>query len=175
MSERVAVVGTGSWGTTLAKILGENGHDVLLMAYQSTRFQLASERGGRMAGFHTDTGRRLWAIAAKYQSRPVINVRTVYAQGGAWDLLTGQPVPFDFQRSYGCGILAASRKLMVFRSATLGYCDFERNGGVANYGGIRPGCWVNALPAGGLVLLPDATAGCRCSYLNRAWIALLPQ
>jgi len=32
MSENVAVVGAGSWGTTLAKILGENGHDVLLWA-----------------------------------------------------------------------------------------------------------------------------------------------
>lgn len=30
MSECVTVVGAGSWGTTLAKIVGENGHDVLL-------------------------------------------------------------------------------------------------------------------------------------------------
>jgi len=98
----------------------------------------------------------------------------IYAQGGAWKLLTGEPQPFSFQRSYGCGILAASRNLMVFRSATLGYCDFEAAGTVNDYGGIRPGCWVNALPVGGLVLVPDATAGCRCSYLNRAWIALEP-
>jgi hypothetical protein len=43
-----------------------------------------------------------------------------------------------------------------------------------NYGGIRPGCWINAIPAGGLVLVPDASSGCRCSYLNQAWIALSP-
>ena len=28
--------------------------------------------------------------------------------------------------------------------------------------------------ADGMVLLPDATAGCRCSYLNKAWFALQP-
>ena len=63
---------------------------------------------------------------------------------------------------------------MVFRSATLGYCEFDRPGEVENFGGIRPGCWINAIPAGGLVLVPDASAGCSCSYLNRAWLALEP-
>ena len=29
---RVAVVGAGSWGTTLAAVLTENGHDVVLWA-----------------------------------------------------------------------------------------------------------------------------------------------
>ena len=62
---------------------------------------------------------------------------------------------------------------MLFRSATLGYHDFTRNAGTENFGGIRPGCWINAFPAGGMVLVPEATAGCRCSYLNRAWIALV--
>lgn len=44
--------------------------------------------------------------------------------------------------------------------------------GVENFGGIRPGCWINALPVGGLVLVPDASAGCQCSYQNRSWLAL---
>lgn len=68
------------YGTMLA--VGKT-HSVLLMSYQSTRFQLASEKGGRMSGFDTETGRKLWTIDAKYQSRPIINDRTIYAQGGA--------------------------------------------------------------------------------------------
>jgi outer membrane protein assembly factor BamB len=149
-------------------------HGVLLMSYQPTRFRLDSEIGGQMTAFDASSGTRRWKIEADYQSRPMINDDRIYAQGGAWNLLSGEPIPFAFKRSYGCGILAASRRLLVFRSATLGYCDLEQNAGVRDYGGIRPGCWVNTLPAGGLVLLPDATAGCRCSYLNRSWIALVP-
>ena len=43
-----------------------------------------------------------------------------------------------------------------------------------NFGGIRPGCWINVVPAGGLVLMPDATDLCTCSYLIKASIALQP-
>ena len=103
-----------------------------------------------------------------------MNDRTIFTQGGAWDLLTGAPVPFEFERSYGCGILASARDMLLFRSATLGYYDLSGARQTEDYGGIRPGCWINALPAGGIVLLPDATSGCECSYLNKAWIALQP-
>ena len=163
---------TDIYGTMLSV---SQQHRVLLMSYQPTRFRLDSEIGGRMTALGTEDGQRLWEVKAEYESRPLINGDVVYAQGGAWSLVSGEPVPFNFKRSYGCGILAASSKLLVFRSATLGYFDFGRNDGIDNYGGIRPGCWVNTLPAGGLVLLPDATSGCQCSYLNRAWIALVPQ
>lgn len=146
----------------------------LLMSYQPTRFALASEIGGRLAAFSTHDGKMTWEKRARYATRPLINSYTVYAQGGAWDLLSGEERPFNFSRSYGCGILAGSRYMMVYRSATLGYFDLLKNERTENYGGMRPGCWINALPAGGLVLVPDASAGCVCSYLNQAWMALEP-
>jgi outer membrane protein assembly factor BamB len=147
-------------------------HDALLMGYQSTRFKLLSEVGGRLAVFRGSTGKPLWDKDAKYVTRPLINDRTIYAQGGAWNLLTGEEQPFTLNRSYGCGQLAGSKHMLLFRSATLGYLDLTRGSGVENVGGIRPGCWINALPVGGLVLVPDASAGCQCSYQNRSWMAL---
>jgi outer membrane protein assembly factor BamB len=163
--------GTEIFGTLLA--LSEE-HGVLLMTYQPTSFQLDSERGGRMAAFRTSDGTRLWDAAARYRSRPILNDRAIYAEPGKWDLLTGERLPFDFSRSYGCGILAGSKRLLVYRSATLGYYDLEGTRKTENYGGIRPGCWINAIPAGGLVLLADAASWCTCSYLNQATIALEP-
>jgi outer membrane protein assembly factor BamB len=159
------------FGTLLA---ASNQHKVLLMSYQPTRFQLDSEVGGRLAAFAMQDGKQMWDREAKYASRPLINDQTIYAQGGAWDLLSGSPVRFDFERSYGCGILAGSKNMLVYRSATLGYCDLKQETQTENFGGMRPGCWINALPAGGLVLVPDASSGCQCSYLNKAWVALEP-
>jgi len=159
------------YGTMLA--LSEK-HDVLLMAYQDTRFKLASEVGGRMAAFRASTGERLWDVEARYASRPILNDSTVYAQPGAWDLLTGRKKDFHFERSYGCGTIAGSTHLLSFRSATLGYRDLLSGEGTVNYGGIRPGCWINTLPAAGLLLVPEASNRCVCSYLIKATIALQP-
>ena len=150
-------------------------HSVLLMNYQAVRhkfFALPSETGGRLAGFDTNTGDRLWDVAANYQTRPLINDDTVYAQGGAWNIRTGEELPWKFERSYGCGQISASRHMMLFRSATLGYLDLTRGSGTENYGGIRPSCWINAIPAGGMALIPDGSSKCRCSYQMKAWFAL---
>lgn len=161
----------GAFGTLLAL---SPSHDVLVMGYQSSRFQLDSEQGGRLAAFRASDGKPLWDVTAKYLSRPILNDRTIYAEPRAWDLTTGRELPFKLTRSYGCGILAASEWMLVFRSGTLGYVDLPAAGQTENYGGIRPGCWVNAIPAGGLVLLADAASWCTCSYLNQATIALQP-
>ena len=140
----------------------------------SPRFKLASELGGQLAAFGAVTGADKWQRQANYKSRLTVNDRTIYADGGAWDLLTGEPQPFNFQRSYGCGVLSMSKEMFFFRSATLGYFDLK-NEQVKNFGGMRPGCWINAIPAGGLVLVPDASAQCTCSYLNQSWFALEPR
>jgi outer membrane protein assembly factor BamB len=161
------------FGTQLA--LSEK-HGVLLMCYQAAhQASLASERGDRMAALRAADGTCLWDVQAKYVARPILNDRTIYAEPAAWDLLTGQPIPFTLKRSYGCGIPSGSRNLLLFRSATLAYIDLLRGGETVNYVGIRSGCWVNLIPAGGLVLMADAASWCTCSYLNQATIAMEPQ
>ncbi len=157
------------FGTTLAF---SERHDTLLMFYQPTRFRLPSETGGRIAAFRGGAGERLWVSNVNYGTRPLINYDTIIAHPAALDLVSGKPIPMKIPKSYGCGQVAGSRNLLVFRSGTLGYYDFTRKAGTENYGGLRPGCWINALPVGGLVLVPDASSGCSCSYQNRAWVAL---
>jgi outer membrane protein assembly factor BamB len=157
------------FGTMLAY---QAEQDALLMSYQSTRYKLPSEVGGRLAMHRGKTGERVWAKTASYITRPLVNGGRIYAQGGSWDLATGADQPFDFKRSHGCGQLAGSKNLLLYRSATLGYFDLTSSVGSEDFGGVRPGCWINALPVGGLVLLPDAAAGCTCSYQNHSWLGL---
>ena len=159
------------FGTLLAL---SSQHDALLMSYQPGAFQLPSEKGGQLACFRASGGAPLWRAKAKYSARPIINNRTVYALPGAWDLLTGRCLETAIKRSHSCGIAAACENLLVFRSATIGYIDVAAPLQLENYGGIRPGCWVNTIPAGGLMLLADSATACECSYLNQATLALQP-
>ena len=145
------------------------------MYYQAVKhnfFKLPSEIGGRMAAFDVKAGSRLWDKKVNYRTRPLINDDVIYAEGGAWVLKTGEPIPWDFKRSYGCGQITGSTHMLLFRSATLGYLDMTRAAGTENFGGIRPGCWFNAIAAGGLALVPDGLSKCACSYQMRSWLAL---
>lgn len=163
------------WGTQVAV---SAKHNILLMNYKAVLhnfFELPSEVGGRLGAFDIHTGARIWEQQVKYQTRPIINDSTIYAQGGAWDLKTGSPLAWEFQRSHGCGQISSSRNLMLFRSGTLGYLDLSRTTGTENYGGIRPSCWISAIPAAGLVLVPDGSSKCHCSYQMKAWFALQGQ
>ncbi|HPO07028.1 MAG TPA: hypothetical protein PLZ55_00050, partial [bacterium] len=39
----------------------------------------------------------------------------------------------------------------------------------------RPGCWINIIPAGGLVLIPESSSGCICPYSIQTSMALAPR
>jgi outer membrane protein assembly factor BamB len=164
------------YGTTLAL---SSKHQVLLMCYQYSQrvFQLPSEKGNRLTGFRTTDGKRLWDTWEQYISRPIINDSTIYAQPHAFDLLTGiRHTDFEIEgrQPGGCGPIAGSTHLLLYRSGTLGYIDLLSKSKTQNYGPVRPGCWINAIVAGGLVLMPDATDRCTCSYLMKTSIALVP-
>lgn len=165
------------YGTTLA---ASSEHDVLLMSYQYSQrsYQLPSEKGDRLSGFRASDGKRLWDTAARYISRPIINDATVYTQPYAFDLLTGvRRKDFDLKdrQPGGCGPMTGSTHLLLYRSGTLGFTDLSSGSDVENYGPARPGCWINAIVAEGLVLMPDATDRCTCSYLMKTSIALAPK
>lgn len=171
---------TDVYGTMLAV---STNYGVLIMGYQpgmSPNDYLDSELGARLSGIDISDGTVKWTAKEKYSSRLMVNDRTVYGETGireslrAWDLVTGEARTLNIKRTYACGIFSSSRTMMFFRSATLGYFDLQKNDRVKNFGGMRPGCWINTIPAGGIVLIPDASAGCGCSYLNQCWLALEP-
>ncbi len=164
------------YGTTLA---ASSQHNILLMSYQYSQrsYQLPSEKGDRLTGFRATDGRRLWDTTERYISRPIINGSTIYAQPHAYDLLTGirnTDFVLEGRQPGGCGTVTGSTHLLLYRSGTLGYTDLSSGSPTQNYGPARPGCWINAIVAGGLVLMPDATDRCTCSYLIKASIALGP-
>ena len=170
------------WGTVL--ILNEK-FNKLIMSYSDTRYKLPSEKGGKIAVLDASTGNKIWQSSTRQnlpegyssssRSRPVVNDSIIFLEPETFNLFTGKIIDNNFERSYGCGIISGSKNMLFFRSATVGYYWLDNiDKGIQNYGGIRPGCWINLIPAGGLALMPDATARCDCSYLIKAWIALKP-
>jgi len=146
---------------------------------------LLATGGGGMSGYEAATGKPLYSRSVSMRRFPVIVGDTIYGEPAAYDLQTGTSIlrknPFseaqsswNFSRSYGCGSISAGPNLLLFRSSTLGMCDLAGDTGIHNFGGIRAGCHVNAIAAGGLVLMPPGDASCSCSYCFQTTIALAP-
>jgi hypothetical protein len=64
--------------------------------------------------------------------------------------------------------------MIFFRNAMTSYYDLFRDEGQYSFGGLRPSCFINVLPVGGIVLAPTTFSGCQCNTLLRTSLALEP-
>lgn len=132
------------------------------------------------------SGKRRWSRRVGYRVRPLIIEDTLHAEPWAFDLhtgeqrtrenpITGETDPWQFARpGHHCGCPAASPKCMFFRSWNLGYYDLVGDYGTMHFGAQRPGCWINFIPASGLLLMPEASAGCMCAFPNMCTVVFQP-
>jgi len=134
-----------------------------------------------------DSGKMLWSGRKGYRSRPLIVGDRVIAEPWAHDLRTGiektrnHPITeitarWQFARpGHHCGNIAACQNVLFFRSGTTGYYDLESDFGTVHFGALRPGCWINCIPANGLVMMPEASSGCVCPIAIQCTTVFVPR
>ena len=140
----------------------------------------------RVIAMDASDGGVLWSKPIGFRVRPLIIGNTVHAEPWAFDLHTGEartrinPITgnkenWQFGRAgHHCGLPTASPHMMFFRSLHLGYYDLDGDYGSMHFSGQRPGCWINFIPAGGLVLMPEASTGCMCDFPNHGTVVFKP-
>jgi outer membrane protein assembly factor BamB len=113
----------------------------------------------------------------EYNRHPTIIDDTVYAWPYAYNLKTGEKAAgwrFD-RRGHGCGGVSASAQCMFWRGGNPWMYDLGPNGGPTRLNTVtRPGCWINIIPAGGLVLIPESSSGCTCGFALQTSMAYIP-
>lgn len=113
----------------------------------------------------------------EYNRHPTIVGNTVYAWPYAYDLKTGRrDDDWKFDRlGHGCGGVSASAHSLFWRGGNPWMYDLNPGGGPLRLTGIsRPGCWINIIPAGGLVLIPESSSGCTCPFSIQTSLAFRP-
>lgn len=141
----------------------------------------------RLVVLDSKTGEKLWARDANYMNRPTIVQDMVIAEPWAFELRTGKPrtrenpltgEPSDWQFSrpgHHCGVVTTTPNMMFFRSGFIGYYDLYEDSGTKHFAGQRLGCWINAIPSNGLVVIPEASAGCVCLFSITSTVVLEPR
>jgi hypothetical protein len=131
-------------------------------------------------------GKELWSKNANYMNRPAVIGQDIYAEPWAFDLstgnvktrphpLTGEDSQWRFSRpGHHCGVITATPNMMFFRSGFIGYYDLYNDSGTRHFAGQRLGCWINAIPGNGLVMIPEASAGCVCQFSIASTVVMEP-
>ena len=132
-------------------------------------------------------GQELWSKNANYMNRPAVVGSDIFAEPWAFDLHSGKPKTrmhpvtgkdsdWRFSRpGHHCGIITATPNMMFFRSDFIGYYDLYQDSGTRHFSGQRLGCWVNAIPGNGLVMIPEASAGCVCQFSIASTVVMEPK
>ncbi len=151
------------------------------------RFPADELRWHRITALSSDNGRMLWSRPLNYMVRPVIIDDMIIVEPRACNLrtgkiktrvhpITGKTVPWEYYRpGHTCAVTSASSSCLFYRSYNAAFYDLEADRGITYFGAIRPGCWINMIPANGLLLFPEASAGCTCSFPLRTTVVLKPE
>ncbi len=141
----------------------------------------------RLLAVSAADGATLWSKDANYRHRPIIVNDEIIAEPWAYDLysgaqktrknpLTGDEEPWSLMRSgHHCGMIAGSPNLLTFRSGFTGFYDLNQDAGTQHFAGHRTGCWINAIPANGLISIPESSAGCVCLFSISSTIVMEPR
>lgn len=123
-----------------------------------------------------DTGYKPNGDHGEQDRHPVVLNGEIYVEPMVLNLRSGVPSPGHkmLARRRGCGSLSASAHALYFRASTpTAYLPSTKE--IKPVTKVsRPGCWINAIPAAGLLLLPEASSGCTCAYPVQASIAFGP-
>ena len=139
--------------------------------------------------FDADTGDLLWQKShptdlradgghGEYNRHPTIIQETAYCWPYAYNLRTGERRDgWKFSRhGHGCGGISSSPHALFWRGWNPWTWDLRPGGRPEPLTAItRPGCWINIIPAGGLVLIPEASAGCTCAHSIQTSLAFAPK
>jgi len=117
---------------------------------------------------------------------PVIMEPYLITEPVIYQLSDGRPVsafdtsePWMLQRpGHSCGTLSAGGACLFFRATNPTALDLSANlqhgDAPTKLSPSRTGCWINIIPACGLVLIPEASAGCVCHFSLQTSMGFLP-
>jgi outer membrane protein assembly factor BamB len=142
-----------------------------------------------MTALDAESGAPLWSVdttqpmhhCSAFVRAPVIAGDWVYDEPHAYRLRTGERrnnddgKPWRWGGFRGCGTVSASENLLLYRTSNPAMLDVTGGTGQHLLPGIRPGCYINMITAGGLVLMPEASSGCGCAYNFQTTVVLSPR
>jgi outer membrane protein assembly factor BamB len=160
----------------------EGGSWVFYMLYaKDTLVILSTTDKYHLHAFDAKNGEQLWEQHYNWRrdnhggsmQHPVIVGDVVYGEPSAFDLRSGRVVRETIPQRDKCGTMSGCANALVFRDHYHSIWDLATDKWT-QLEGVRSGCWLSIIPAGGIVLAPEASSGCFCTHPIQTSMAFLP-
>jgi len=135
-------------------------------AFNAADLSLAWSSHYYTGGTNTDHGEQ--------DQHPCIVGNTLYGRYYKIDLTDGTITAFGLARG-NCGTQAACETHLLGRNGNPYLYQLPAGTPIRMTSETRPGCWINMIPAAGLVIVPESSAGCTCDYPLQATTVFAPK
>jgi len=134
--------------------------------WERGRVRATQRRGGPV--------RHLFLVGDTLYTPSAVDLKTGKDKLVCTDPVTGKPSRFQLSGQNFCGHVSAGKHLVAYRSTAIGFKSLTENSPCHWLSEKRTSCWVGMLPAGGLLLAPEGTSTCVCSFNYKTSLALIP-
>jgi hypothetical protein len=181
-SQDVNLAGCGSWTSSLS-LIAKDAVVVLCGTYSAYGRPSGQEGRRRALALSAADGATLWERTLGNVVRPVVSLDRVIARPKAIGLRTGEPVlrpgpkgpiPWTIASVGACGQMSASAGMLFYRYGYTLMVNADTAAPVMTLTGMRPGCLINVIPAGGVIVQTEASSGCTCPHALQSTIVLVP-
>lgn len=162
-------------------------HHMLYLLVDGKGGRLIASGSDRNKAYHTwafalKNGKPLWNVSDKdrkghhggHVQHPVIVGDRLILNRVVRSLRSGDIVERNLLERRGCGAMAAGNRAVLYRHHFHGIWDLE-SGGRKQLLGVRGGCWLGQIPAAGLLLAPESSAGCSCTHALQISVSFVPE
>jgi len=172
----------GNWTGNLC-LTAKNGVVLLSGVYSAYGAAKGDESERRALAMSASDGSRLWNEAIGNRVRTVLTGDRVIGRPKAFDLQTGAPVtkpgpkgaiPWSVPASGACGQMSASAGMLFYRDGYTVMRDAGTGNTLMAFTGMRPGCLINIVPAGGVIVQVEASSGCTCYHAIQSTVVFVP-
>jgi len=155
-------------------------HDLVIAAgtyndprcrYEHHAFKAADLSLAWSSDYYTDT---LNTDHGEQDQHPCIVGSMMYNRYYKVDLRNGNTTGFPLSRG-SCGTQSACSTHLLGRWGNPYLYQLPSGSPIRMTSETRPGCWINMIPAGGLVVVPEGSAGCTCDYPLQATTVFAPK
>lgn len=172
----------GNWTGSLC-LTAKHGVVLLSGVYSAYGAPKGDENERRALALSATDGTPLWNQAIGNRVRPVLVGEHVIGRPKAYDLHSGATVmkpgpkgmiPWSVPPNGACGQMSASAGMLFYRDGYTVMRDAGTGGTLMAFTGMRPGCLINIIPAGGVIVQVEASSGCTCYHAIQSTVAFVP-